>query len=508
MGHYRATLTILAAVGMTVAAAVAAEVQYGGLEVTITRTGRVHPEPLSGRLLLLLDRADDEPLFGPRGQTPFATRLVSDWTSETPIRLDGDATAFLAPLDRLPTGTYAVRAVLDLDPDDWNATLAPGNLYCSKATVTIQPAVTTDLKLVLEHTIERPEFNATEMIREVQLQSKLVSRHLDEPAWLSAAVILPASYAADSTRTYPTVYVLPGWGGHRIDVTQGDFQQQRYGMTGIGEEKIFVYLDHAFPNGYHCFADSPVAGPWGQALVTELIPHLERAYRMLPQRRGRFLAGQSSGGWGALWLQITYPETFAAAFAGSPDFVDFRAFGHGLDLYAEGANFFTLANGTERPVQRSDGTTIVSARDGWRIEELLGGGQIHSFEAVFSPPDDNGEPRPLFDRTTGAVDPQTAAAWKDFDLSLQLRSRWQELAPLLTGRLFVFVSEHDDYYLDEAVRLLGNELESLGAAATVVLIDGGGHNVWTDDVRRQMHAAIDRLGPPPVTTDTFTTGTR
>ena len=41
------------------------------------------------------------------------------------------------------------------------------------------------------------------------------------------------------------------------------------------------------------------------------------------------------------------------------------------------------------------------------MEDVIGdGGQLHSFEAVFSPLGHDGRPRPLWDRATGAMDPE------------------------------------------------------------------------------------------------------
>ncbi len=481
----------------------------GALVATVRRAPELGSEPLSGRLLLLLDpNAEAEPLFGPGGQTPFFTRTVSGWHGDEALVLDGRTTAaFTGSLDRLAAGTYAVRAVLDQDPDDWSATLTPGNVYSAKGVVTIRAGEPATFELTLEHRVELPLFEETALVREVRLRSERVSAHLGIDAWLSAAVILPPSYATDSERRYPTVYVLPGWGASRHDVLRGDFQQRRYGMTGFGEEKVFVFLDHSMRAGYHCFADSEVAGPWGSALVEELIPYLERTYRLLPERRGRFLSGQSSGGWGALWLQINFAKVFAAAFAASPDFVDFRAFGHGLDLYASGsnANFFTTVGGADRPVQRWDGEPVLTARDAWRLEALLGGGQLHSFEAVFSPPDGDRRARALFDRASGVIDPVTVAHWRRYDLSRTLRELWPAQGRLLDGRLFIAVSAADDYYLDEPVRLLAGELERLGAHATIEIVSTPGHDVWSDELRRRMHETIDALScdavAPPADAD-------
>src|SRR5690606_17141957 len=118
-------------------------------------------------------------------------------------------------------------------------------------------------------------------------------------------------------KRYPAIYIIPGFGGDH-------FQSLEFAaMLGKTETPfIRIGLDPTLPYGHHVFADSENNGPCGRALVEELIPHLEKKFRMIAEPRARFLTGHSSGGWSSLWLQITYPEYFNGVWAGSPDPVD------------------------------------------------------------------------------------------------------------------------------------------------------------------------------------------
>ncbi len=81
-------------------------------------------------------------------------------------------------------------------------------------------------------------------------------------------------------------------------------------------EMIYVYLDATCPQGHHGkFVDSVNNGPWESALVQEFIPYLEQTFRMTGTPATRFLTGHSSGGWSALWLQLTQPEFFGGVWA-------------------------------------------------------------------------------------------------------------------------------------------------------------------------------------------------
>jgi len=52
---------------------------------------------------------------------------------------------------------------------------------------------------------------------------------------------------------------------------------------------VLVALDASIATGHHEFADSANNGPWGKALVAELIPELEKNFRMLAAPSARYV---------------------------------------------------------------------------------------------------------------------------------------------------------------------------------------------------------------------------
>jgi len=95
-------------------------------------------------------------------------------------------------------------------------------------------------------------------------------------------------------------------------------------------EMIWVMLLQASPTGTHEFADSANNGPWGKALTMELIPYLEKKYRMDARPNGRFLTGHSSGGWAAMWIQVSHPDFFGGTWPTAPDPGDFSQLRRGV----------------------------------------------------------------------------------------------------------------------------------------------------------------------------------
>ncbi|MCP4895957.1 MAG: hypothetical protein GY906_03195 [bacterium] len=152
----------------------------------------------------------------------------------------------------------------------------------------------------------------------------------------------------------------------------------------------------------------------------------------------------------------------------SQRFVDFRALGEGLDLYDPQANYFLADDGSPRPGERDHHISKVVTTT-WQAEQrrlvAKGADQQVSFEAVVGRPGEDGLPRQLIDRTTGAIDPEVLELWSRYDLRRILVERWDEIGPSLRGKLNIWVGSSDSYYLDEAVRLLKKDLEAMDAGA-------------------------------------------
>lgn len=97
---------------------------------------------------------------------------------------------------------------------------------------------------------------------------------------MRAGVVLPPSYGKSKTQRYPTVYVVHGYGGNHLAAWRRGPDQIKKMSEGKTPEMIYVYLDASFSLGHHVFADSVNNGPWGHALTSELIPYLEKQFRM------------------------------------------------------------------------------------------------------------------------------------------------------------------------------------------------------------------------------------
>lgn len=66
------------------------------------------------------------------------------------------------------------------------------------------------------------------------------------------------------------------------------------------------------------YVNSTALGAWEDVIVTELVRFIDDRFRTEPRRERRILAGQSMGGFGALYLAGRHPDTFAHVYAMSP----------------------------------------------------------------------------------------------------------------------------------------------------------------------------------------------
>jgi hypothetical protein len=331
--------------------------------------------------------------------------------------------AFPRPFSQLAPGEYWVQARLDVDHDAAYRFSDPDTDFVSAPVKMMLPAMGT-ARLVLRAEADvvkagsppvsappggaqpaggvSPNVEADAHIRSIDFVSPSLTEFWGRTIRIRGVVLLPPDY--DTTRdSYPTVYRTEGFGASLASLTPA--ARRHYAMMKNGDTPpmIRVFLDHSSPWGTHEFADSVNNGPWGKALTQELIPWLEARYRMDKEPSGRFTTGHSSGGWFALWQQVRYPNVFGGTWARAPDPVDFRSF-TGIDIYRANANAYVRPDGSAQYLVRDEtGRQVTSFRDYSLRENVLGeyGGQIDSFDWVFSPRGQDGKPMPLFVRVTG-----------------------------------------------------------------------------------------------------------
>jgi hypothetical protein len=247
-------------------------------------------------------------------------------------------------------------------------------------------------------------------------------------------------------------------------------------MSGETPPMVAIVFQHPTPYYDDSYAvDSVNNGPYGKAIMTELIPYLESHFRLISNGKDRFLIGGSTGGWEALALQIYHPNAFNGAWGLYPDPVDFHRFQLG-NLYSDRNAFyepFADWNNAEIGAQRqADGLQVETMRGESRLEYIRGSHgrsteQFNAWDAAWEPIGADGYPREFWDKHTGEID-RGAVLWSrdhGYDLTDYLRRNWSRIGPSLTGKIHVDVGDQDDYYLNLAVYLMQRTLDNGQPAA-------------------------------------------
>ena len=418
------------------------------LQFSVTHDGTVS-ESLSGRVYVMLTRGRVPRIGGPDWfhPEPFFALDVESWKAGTPLVLAENADAMDGPPSSIQGATWKAVAVFR-ELNDRSVLAAPGGLYGDAVSFEGSGATAGTVELTLNIPVPDRSWAPHDNLRLDEKRSELLSDFFGREVKHGACVIVPNDYDSEREEPYPVMYWIGGFGS---DHYGGRFMKMMFTASDYDDQICRVILNAQTHSGHHTFADSENNGPRMTALLNEWIPYLEETYNLGGSGDNRFLAGHSSGGWTAMWLQVKNPNFFGGAWALAPDPIDFHYF-RTADLYAEDANMYVDAEGNERPIARAGTTPILWARGFSAMDDVMkDGGQIGSFEWVFSPKGEDGRPVQMFNRETGKVNKTVIEHWKKYDIRLILEENWESLSPQLVDKINIIAGGLDTFYLEEAV---------------------------------------------------------
>jgi putative esterase len=481
------------------------------IEVVVPST--VRAEPVTGRVFVFLSTdSTREPRLEAGGvvSVPFFGVDVEHLAAGTAAIVDGRAGGYpVRSLDQLPAGDYYVQALVSVytrfpradghtiwaHMDEWEGqrfNIAPGSLVSAVRRVHIDPQHGLDLKLavsrVLPPVVVPPD---GQYVKYVKIQSQILSKWWGHPIYLGAVVLLPKGYDEHPQVHYPAVWDQGHFSlapplGFTLDSTPETEARRRMRIertTGreSGAEFARSWLSDSFPRmvAFRILHPSPYYddsyavnsannGPYGDAIMQELIPYLEEHFRVIRQPYARVLTGGSTGGWESLALQVYHPDFFGGTWTFYPDPVDFHRY-ELVDLYSDTNAFYIQRNPwirQDRPSERTpDGEPTVMLREENQLNNVRGsrrrGGENFAiWEATYGPTDAEGYPAPIWNDSTGHINADVAQYWRahDYDIRDYLARNWSRVGPSLTGKIHVYVGDMDHYYLNLAVYLLDDFL--------------------------------------------------
>ncbi|MEO0527131.1 MAG: alpha/beta hydrolase-fold protein [Bacteroidota bacterium] len=488
------------------------------MTISVSFSEEIRGESMDGRLLLMLsNNTKDEPRFqindGLRTQLIYGMNVEGMKPGES---MTFDETVFGYPISSMSDvkpGEYHVQALLHVyetfelstghtvklpmdngEGQQWNK--SPGNLYSKPIKITVTEDGIENVHITMDQVIPPiEEAEDTKWIKHIKMKSEKLSEFWGRDIYLGAHVLLPKDFEEHPEAKYPLLifhgHFPSDFGGFRTTPPDADLepeysdrfkvegyniiqQQEAYDFYKRWNEPDFprfliIEIQHPTPYYDDSYAvNSASQGPYGDAITHELVPFIEKEFRGIGEGWSRFLYGGSTGGWEALAVQVKYPEAYNGCFAACPDPIDFRAYC--LTNIYEDKNAYYYESDHKRlevPSHRDYlGHVQTTLREGNHRELVLGdksrsGQQWDIWEATYSPQGEDGYPVRLWDKMTGDIDHDVAEYWKEnYDLRHILERDWDKLGEKLKGKIHIYCGDMDNYYLNNAVYLMEDFLES------------------------------------------------
>jgi hypothetical protein len=483
-------------------AASAARAQGPRFQVSFDRAA--HPEAITGRVYVANSRTAS-PTNTPISQTgetgvPLYGVNVDNLAAGKTVTIDANTPGFpIESLRDIPGGEYWVQPFVNvytkfaradghtvwLHMDQWegqNWKRSPGNLFGDPVKITWDPKSSRVVRLVADRVIPPIALPAdNDYVKRFRIKSDILSKWWGQPIYFGATVLLPKDYDRHPDVSYPVVYDEGHFsagapGGFRppgsAAPTGGRGGGSNFSAYWVGDSTprvILVTLQHPSPYYDDSYGvNSENNGPYGDAIMQELLPAIEARFRVKREPWARLLTGGSTGGWISLAHQVLYPDYYGGVWSLCPDGVDFR-YHQIVNVYSD-SNAYWLNKGwvkVDRPTRRSpDGNVQATmAQENW-FELTVGdhsrsGGQWDIWEATYSPVGADGYPTRIWDKKTGVIDHGVAEYWKQhYDLRNILQTNWPTLGPKLANKINVYVGDADSYYLNMGVHMLDAYLKT------------------------------------------------
>jgi len=519
---------VIAAFGASSLVALATQEQgtsRDALRFAISFPSALSAEPLDGRVLLFIS---DDGRSQPKSQSdqyranstrPIFGVDVDAMKPGEPVLVDASAFGWpVRSLKDIPAGDYWVQALLNRyetfhrgdghtikmpmdhgEGQHWDT--KPGNFYSRPVKMYIDPARSGEIRVVMDQEIAAIAQPAdTAQVKYLQLPNERLTKFWGRPMSLGAIVTLPRGWAEHPNARYPILIhhghfprdaESEGWRETPPEASARGAQREaqeagyRFYQAWNGPNfprMIHVLVQHPTPYFDDSYAvNSANNGPYGDAITRDLIPYIERKYRGIGQPWARVMTGGSTGGWEALGVQVFYPDDYNGAWALCPDPVDFRSY-RSVNIYDEHNAYYYEDNPwkrTPKPGYRDYRDHLYATFEDRNLVELVLGthgrsaGQHDAWASVFGPVGSDGYYKPLYDKLTGAIDPEVAVYWRDhYDLRYIMQRDWPTLAPKLRGKIHLTSGTMDNGYLNNAMYQMEEFLMRAAPSAEADIVYG------------------------------------
>ena len=282
---------------------------------------------------------------------------------------------------------------------------------------------------------------------------------LGDPAERPLAVYTPPGYDPQGSRRYPVLYCLHGYTGDAAALLSARPWEtnvvqwiDRLIVSQQMPPALLAVVDGFTRLGGSQYVNSIHNGDYATYVIRDVVGHVDREFRTVAREGGRAVLGKSSGGFGALYLSMQYPGTFAAFASHSGD---------SYFAYAQTRGFADAHRTLERREWNIEGFVeefeTKNKRPGaeYVTMEMLG------YAAAYSPRSANAFDLDLpFDRATGALREDVFARWLEFDPAELCLKKKAELARLRLR--YIDCGRRDEYALDVGARVMAGRMREMG----------------------------------------------
>jgi len=153
-----------------------------------------------------------------------------------------------------------------------------------------------------------------------QIQAPSLQIDDEEIPTRRVTIYLPPGYEQSDDR-FPVIYYLHGFSGSdslQIAVDRFDLLLDKAIETGKINPVIVVLPDHNTEYRGSFYTNSTLTGNWADFTAKDVVEHVDRNFRTIPDRSSRGITGHSMGGHGAIKLGMLFPDVFASVYALSP----------------------------------------------------------------------------------------------------------------------------------------------------------------------------------------------
>jgi len=286
------------------------------------------------------------------------------------------------------------------------------------------------------------------------------------PVW----VYTPPGYDDEPDRAYPCVFVIQGYTG-QIDMWRNrEAFRSSYPetvdelfATGGARPVLVAFVDCWTSLGGSQFLNSPGTGRYHDYLCEEIVPFVDERFRTDARREARGIQGKSSGGYGALVTPMLRPDLFSGLACHCGDSLFEACY---LPEFPKAVRALRDEYGGSYDAWWADvrGRTFgTKAWDGDLIEAW-------GYAACYSA-DEDGTVRLPFDTRTGRLLDDVWDRWLAWD-PVRMIPRHADAMRSMRA-VWLDAGNKDEFFLDNGMVAVSDELDAIGVAHTLELFDAG-----------------------------------